>query len=254
MIGDDGKVIDTIPASVRRGINHVYWSMRAKPPHVPPAAQIAFNSTQGALMPIGTYTVRMTKGDKKFEEKLQTHIDRRATYTAADRKAQYDATLRVRDLFGEMSDLVFKINAVRAQADADAAKAKGNDALHAQLTKLSGDADEIRRKIVATKEGGAITGEQRLREYADELYGDISSYDGKPTDYQLARIDALKRETDEVAEGFEKFEKNDLAKANDALKSANQTEIKVPEKAPDDDASGGGDRDSGEHRRPFERD
>ncbi len=97
-------------------------------------------------MPIGTYTVRMTKGDKKFEEKLETHLDRRATYTAADRKAQYEAALRVRDLFGEMSDLVFKINAVRAQADADAAKVKGNDALHAQLTKLSGDADEIRRK------------------------------------------------------------------------------------------------------------
>jgi photosystem II stability/assembly factor-like uncharacterized protein len=254
VVGDDGKVIDTIPASVRRGINHVYWSMRGKPPHVPPAAQIAFNSTQGALMPIGTYTVRMTKGESKFDEKLETHLDRRATYTAADRKLQYDATLRVRDLFGEMSDLVFKINAIRAQADADAAKATGNDALHTQLTKLSGDADEIRRKIVATKEGGAITGEQRLREYTDELYGDIGSYDGKPTDYQIARIDALKRETDEVAASFETFEKNDLAKANAALKSANQAEIKVPEKAPDDDSAGGGDRDSGEHRRPFERD
>ncbi len=108
---------------------------------------------------------------------------------------------------------------------------------------------------MATKEGGAITGEQRLREYTDELYGDIQfAYDGKPTDYQLARIDALKRETDEVAEeSFETFEKNDLAKANGALKSANQAEINVPDKAPDDD-SNGGDRDSGEHRRPFERD
>ncbi len=131
---------------------------------------------------------------------------------------------------------------------------KGNDALHAQLVKLSGDADEIRRKIVATKEGGAITGEQRLREYTDELYGDISSYDGKPTDYQLARIDALKRETDEVAASFDTFEKNDLAKANDALKSAKQTAITVPAKAPDEDAGGGGERESGEHRRPFERD
>jgi hypothetical protein len=161
--------------------------------------------------------------------------------------------LRVRDLFGEMSDLVFKINAIRTQADADAAKA-GNDALRTQLTKLSGDADAIRREIVATKEGGAITGEQRLREYTDELYGDISSFDGKPTDYQIARIDALKRETDEVAERFETFEKNDLAKANDALKSANQTAINVPEKAPDEDSSGGGEHENGERRRPFERD
>src|SRR5262249_55538970 len=128
------------------------------------------------------------------------------------------------------------------------------DALHTQLSKLSGDADEIRRKIVATKEGGAITGEQRLREYTDELYGDISAYDGKPTDYQLARIDALKRETDEVAASFDAFEKDNLAKANAALKAANQAQIKVPERAPDDDASGGGDHENGERRRPFERD
>ncbi len=31
-----GKLIDTLPASKRRGINRVTWSMRVKPPRVPP--------------------------------------------------------------------------------------------------------------------------------------------------------------------------------------------------------------------------
>jgi hypothetical protein len=31
-----------------------------------------------------------------------------------------------------------------------------------------------------TTEGGAITGEERLREHTDQLYGAILSYEGKP--------------------------------------------------------------------------
>ncbi len=227
-----GNVLDTIPASVRRGINHVYWSMQAKPPRVPPAAQVAFNSTQGPRVPPGEYTVRMTKGKEVYTTKIDVGLDRRATYSAADRQAQYDAAMRVCDLFGQMSDLTYKINAVRAQADAAGAKLGENDAMRKQLAALSLKADDIRKKIVATKEGGAITGEERLREHMDQLYGAIMSYDGKPSDYQLVRIDTLKRELNDVAEQFANFEKTDLAKANDALKVRQLKVIAVPAAAP----------------------
>src|SRR5579885_1812573 len=249
-----GNLVDTIPASVRRGINHVYWSMRAKPPRVPPAAQVAFNSTQGPLVPPGTYTVRMTKGKDVYQTRLEVGLDRRAAYTAADREAQYAALLRVRDLFGEMSDLVHKINAVRTQADATAAKLGEHDALRQELAELSGQADAIRRKIVATKEGGAITGEERLREYADQLYGAIASYGGRPGEYQLARIDVLKRETDDVAGEFARFEQTDLAKANAALKAAGRDAIQVPAGAPPDAAGAGAHQNGEAFRLPFERD
>ena len=249
-----GDVVDTIPASVRRGINHVYWSMRAKPPRVPSAAQIAFNSTQGPRVPPGTYTVHMTKGKDSYETKIDVGLDRRATFSAADRQAQYAAALRVRDVFGEMSDLVYRINAVRAQADAAAAKSPEGDALRKQLAALSSSADGIRRKIVATKEGGAITGEERLREHTDQLYGAIMSYDGRPTDYQLARTDALKRELGDVQKQFADFQGGDLAKANAALKAKGQPAIEVPAGDPSQangNAKGG---DKREARAPWERD
>ncbi|MHB8679349.1 MAG: VPS10 domain-containing protein [Rudaea sp.] len=234
-----GAVIDSLPANVRRGINLVYWPMRAKPPRVPPAAQVAFNSTQGPRVPPGTYTVRMTKGDATFETKIQVGLDRRANYTAADRQAQYDAALRVSALFGRMSDLVFQLNAVRMQADADAAKLGAKDALRQQLAQLGDKADDIRKKIVATKQGGAITGEERLREHADALYGAIMSYDGKPADYQLARIDSLTRELDDVAKQFADLQKNDLAKTNAALGKAGLKAIMVPAAAANAESGGG---------------
>ncbi|HEY6942109.1 WD40/YVTN/BNR-like repeat-containing protein [Dokdonella sp.] len=255
VLDDKGTVIDTIPASVRRGINRVTWQMRAKPPRVPPAAQVAFNATQGPRVPPGTYTVRMTKGKDVYETKIDVGLDRRASFGVADRRAQYDAAMRVRSMFGDMSDLVFKINAVRTQADAAAAKLPQGDAKRKQLAKLSDDADTIRKKIVATKEGGAITGEERLREHMDTLYGAIMSYDGKPSDYQLARIEALQRELGDVADAFAKLQGGELMQVNGVLRGASLPEIAVPAGAPQQEAGGGSH--GGEHEdvhAPWERD
>jgi photosystem II stability/assembly factor-like uncharacterized protein len=253
VLDEKGTVLDTIPASVRRGINHVSWSMRARPPQVPPAAQVAFNATQGPRVPPGTYTVRMTKGDSVLETPVVVGLDRRVTFSATDRQAQFDAAMRVRGLFDRMSALVARINAVRAQAEAGVAAAGAASALGKQLATLGEGADTLRREIVATKEGGAITGEERLREHTDTLYGAIMSYDGRPTDYQLQRIDALERELGDVERDFERFRTGNLAKANDALRAAGQKAIALPPASanPPAKASSG---EADEPHAPWERD
>ena len=50
----NGNVVDEIPASKRRGLNRVIWSMRTKPPLVPPAASLAGSSTHGERFLPGT--------------------------------------------------------------------------------------------------------------------------------------------------------------------------------------------------------
>ena len=56
------------------------------------------------------------------------------------------------------------------------------DALRKKITDFDGKVDAVRKQIVATTEGGAITGEERLREHTDQLYGAILSYEGKPAE------------------------------------------------------------------------
>ena len=191
--------------------------------------------------------------DNSKLDAVVVRLDRRATYSAADRQAQYNAAQRVSALFGRMSDLVYQLSAVRMQVDANAAKLGEKDALRQQLAQLGDKADEIRKKIVATKQGGAITGEERLREHADTLYGAIMSYDGKPADYQLARIDTLTRELDDVARQFSDLQKNELAKANAALQSAKHAPIMVPPGAPADKSGGSAEAAKAYFSR-FERD
>jgi hypothetical protein len=250
----DGKLVDTLPASEHRGLNRVEWNMQVKPPRVPRAAQLAFNGTQGPRVLPGTYTVRLTKGDKTYETKLAIGLDKHATFSEADRKAQFDAAMKVHAMFGEMTDLVFKINAVREGAKARAGKLGENDALHKQLDAVAEKADVIRKKVVATKEGGAITGEQRLREYTDDLYGAIMSYEGKPGDYLIERTEALHHELKDVEDEFAAFEKSDVAKLNDALKAKQMNAIDVPGAAPADSGGRAGDKKKERFENPFERD
>ncbi|MGN6314130.1 MAG: VPS10 domain-containing protein [Rhodanobacteraceae bacterium] len=253
----DGKLIDTIPGNVRRGINRVSWDMRVQPPRVPPAAQVAFNSAQGPRVVPGVYTVKLVKGDKTYEEKLNIGLDPRDPFTLADRKAQFAAAMKVSDLFGRMTDLDFRIMAVRDGAKARAAQVQNDPALAKQLNALADKADTIRKQIVATKEGGAITGEEREREYLDDVYGAIANYEGAPTDYQLARVDAIAREMGDTAKEFDALRNNDLAKANAALKAKGMPEITVPAGAPTDEAggtSGGGAMRERDRDAMFERD
>ena len=102
------------------------------------------------------------------------------------------------------------------------------DPLRQTIADFDEKVDAVRKQIVATTEGGAITGEERLREHTDQLYGAILSYEGKPADYQIARIDVLRRELDDVTKEFQQLVANDLPKLNDALKAKSQPAIVPP--------------------------
>jgi photosystem II stability/assembly factor-like uncharacterized protein len=197
-----GKVIDTLPASKRRGINRVEWAMTVKPPRTPQGATLAGAATYGPRVLPGRYTVRLTKNGQVYEAPLEIGLDPRATYTRDDRKAQFDAAMRVHGLFERMADLSDRIVGLREQAKAKAAALADGDRTKAQLAALIERLEGVRRQIVATKEGGAITGEERLREHMDALYAAIVNWEGRPGPYHLERADALEKELGEVEADF----------------------------------------------------
>jgi hypothetical protein len=169
----------------------------------------------------------MTKGDNVYEEKLKVVLDPRATYTVDDRKAQFDLVNKLSGEFSHMSYGVSAIAGVRDSAKADAAKLPDKDPLRAKLQHLSDESDKLRSKIVATKEGGAITGEERIREHLGELYGDVNGYEGRPTDYQTARADSLAHELDDVIKDFRKLTDAELPAINADLKKKKMEAISV---------------------------
>jgi len=217
VLDPDGKVVATVPTGKRRGLNRVDWAMRLSAPRVAPAATAAFDAAIGPRVLPGEYTVRMTKDGAVYTSKLDIVSDPRAKYGADDRKAQFDLAVKLSSTLGDMTFAVERMNDVSAALEQRARKLASGDDLARRLRAMSGSVDELRRKIVATKEGGMITGEERLREYLTGLYGDVNGYEGKPSRAELERSDALARELADVVGEFDHWAQAELGPVNALL-------------------------------------
>ena len=58
-----------------------------------------------------------------------------------------------------------------------------------------------------------------MREYLGDLYGDVSEFEGRPTEEQLARADVIDRQLDEVVAAFNKYAASQLPGINSKLKA-----------------------------------
>jgi len=259
VIGPDGKSLAVIPSSKRRGLSRAGWSMRLKPPKVPPAASASFFASLGPRVLPGTYTVRMTKDKQVYETKLEVLPDPRSKYTPEDRKAQWDLAMKLYNQLGDMTYDVEKINGVRLALEERAARLGADDPLAKRLRSAAGQVDELRKKIVATKEGGMITGEERLREHMAELYGFVALSEGRPTEAQVQRTDALAHELSDVVRNFDAWTAKELPGINAALTGKSFPPILILtrpdwEKAGEQGGGSGGGQASLEENRPWERD
>ena len=216
-----GKVVGTVPSTKRRGLSRVTWAMRLPPPRVPPAASAAFSAAYGPRVLPGGYTVKMTKDNKVYTMPLQLVQDPRETYTIADRRAQFALANRIASMLSDMSFAVERMNGVRSDLEDRASKLPAGDALAQRLRNASAAADTLRKKIVATKEGGMITGEERLRENLTDLYGNVIFYDGRPSQMELDRTGAIGRELSDIVVAFDAWSAKDLAALNAELGAKN---------------------------------
>lgn len=227
VLDDNGKVLDTIPSSKRRGLSRVTWSMRLKPPKVPTAATAAFGAGSGPRVLPGTYTVRMTKDKNVYTTKLTVIPDSRSKHTLDDRKQQFALGMKLYDQLWDMTFDVDRINDCRQKLDERAGKLAADDPVAKRLRDASDKADEFRKKIVATKEGGMITGEERLREYLVDLYSNVVGYEGRPSQTQMDRTETLRHQLSDVTNDFNAWANRELADLNPQLAQKNQDQIKL---------------------------
>ncbi|HYM61877.1 MAG TPA: sialidase [Thermoanaerobaculia bacterium] len=213
-----GKLVETIPSSKRLGLSRVSWSMRLPPPPVPRAATLAQAGTAGPRILPGVYTVRMTKDGEVFTTKLEVLADPRWNATPEDRRAQFELSKRLCAIFADMTFAVDRINGVRDALMKQVTALPSRDKKRFRLEKAADELDAMRKRIVATKEGGMLTGEIRLREQLDELYGNVVFYEGPPTQTEVERTDAIARELADVMKDFDAWTAKTLPALNAAVK------------------------------------
>ncbi len=228
-----GKLVSTVPGSKRRGLNRVEWSMRMKAPKVPPAAALVpnFFSFVGPRVMEGTYTVKMIKGKDTYTTELKLVPDPRSRHTREDRALQFETAMKLYGMLGELTYAVDTIADARDQSRERAAKLAAGDSTRGLVENFAKLLEGIRSKLVATREGGGITGEEKIREQMGTLYGSVNGYEGRPTQSQIRRMTALGKEFDSLVAEFDALTKKELPAANAALEAKKINPIRIMTRA-----------------------
>lgn len=200
ILDDSGEVLATLPGGKRPGVNRAVWSGRRKGPTVPPAASLVpqMFSFLGPQVAEGTYRVRITQGPKTHEHSVTLVQDPRSHDTAADRQLQDKLVLELYDMLYWLTFHVDVLVDVQSQVAARADALEEDDGLKVALRALAADLESFRKKIVATRKGGFLAGEEQLREKLGWLYGSVNGFEGRPTDSQIEYAEVLRGELDAV--------------------------------------------------------
>jgi archaellum component FlaC len=221
----EGKLMTTLPAGKRKGINRVQWFMRQKPPKVPPSPNLAGPALFGPMVPEGVYTVKLIKDKETFTGQVKVIADPKSVHSVADRALQQQTVRKLYDMQERLAFIDDQVTDTRDKAKDRAKKLEGDSAAK-ELEAFADKLDALHKTLVATKEG-AITGEEQLRERIVELYGWASQYGGRPTQSLLDRVPVLEREIDSKNAEFEAIIGKDLAGVNAKLAGKKLDPIKV---------------------------
>ena len=197
-----------------------------KGPKLPSAANLVPNQYAfvGPRAAAGAYTVKLTKNKDSFTTTIQLVADPRSTHTAEDRAEQVKLVNR---LYARLGDLTYTVEGIQALRDSAGVRAKslGKDALATKLTAFADRLEAFRGTLVAAKEGGRLTWEEKLRETLGDLYGKVNGYDGRPTNGQIAQADVLEGELKKGETDFAAVLSKELPALNGGLRAKKLQEL-----------------------------
>jgi len=190
-----GKLVQSIPGSKRKGINKVYWNLRMKPPKVASGGtKLDFGGFVAPMVLPGDYTVKLIVGDKEFIQPLKTvHDDKNKDFSLADRQLQYKTAIQLYKMHEELAAIVDDINEKQKMIKDNLDKVKDSSTKRLMI-EYNSELEEQRSQLLATKQKSIFADEQKLREKITDVYGAVSGQEAPPSNLQRQRADALQKE------------------------------------------------------------
>ncbi|HEX6898408.1 MAG TPA: glycosyl hydrolase [Thermoanaerobaculia bacterium] len=225
-----GKLISSLPAGKRRGINRVQWPMRLAPPKLPPANSLVVGSMFTMLGPRvlpGAYTVKLTQGEKTYSTQVELVPDPRATHSEEDRRLQHETAMALYAMLGRLTYVAETVESLETAASQRAESLPKGDRLRRQLESLRGELGTFRATLVATGPGGWLSGDEQLRENMAKLYGSVNGYDGRPSKSQLDQMKFLGGELEKAEARLEELQSGGVAAANRELEKRKLEPLKA---------------------------
>jgi len=182
-------------ATSRAGMNRFVWNLRAEDAVGFDGLIMWAAGTQGPMIPPGTYTVRVTAGDKSETQTFVVKRDPRTNSTQADLDEQYAFLKRIQATSNEANNAVRTVRNVKVQLTDRKAKAGARGAQLARLAQtLEGQISAAEEEIYQVRNRAGqdpLNYPIKLNNQIAALAGVVASTEAKPTKQSYEVFDLL---------------------------------------------------------------
>jgi len=221
----NGKRVADLSPGKAKGINVVNWNYRLKLPRVAKGKTFSFGGFTAPRLPEGDYTVKLTKGQEVFETKLQLVADPNSLHSAEDRRIQYESTMKLYNMSEQLAYMVDQIDVMR---DTSIARLTANPGLKKTIDPFVAKLDKLKETLVITKGDNYVgAAEPQLREKLANLYSEVASYYGRPSNAQTESMKVLEGKFKEAHAALDGLKSKPFADLNARLVKAKLSEIKL---------------------------
>lgn len=208
------ELIISLPGEKRPGINRVEWPMRLKAPKLPAATALA-PAFIGPRVPEGEYRIELVKGKETLSGTVELVADPRTQHSAEDRKIQQELALRLYGMLGDLTYISESVTSLADKAKEHAETLDGRDAK--RLNAFAETVNKFNSTLVSTSKAGWLSGDEQLREKISNVYGTVNTYDGRPTDTQMAQTEAYQQQLVDAEAQAQSLMEKELPKVNRIL-------------------------------------
>jgi photosystem II stability/assembly factor-like uncharacterized protein len=212
---DQNALVQSIPATVRKGINKVTWNLRGTPPKVAEGSTKMDGAGFTAPMVLpGLYTVKLIVNDKTYTSTVNCIHDKdNKDLTADDRKLVYEKSIQLQKLYENVNKTIDSISSFQRRLKVDTSAFSKNK--NAKI--FYDDLQKVKAELMATKKTSIFADEERVREKVSNLYGIFCGIEAKPNTNQMEAIEELQSEYDTQADNFSKTITKHLAKVPELM-------------------------------------
>jgi len=192
---ESGKLIKTVPATKRKGINKVYWDLRMAAPKIASGGSKAdFAALVAPMVLPGPYTIKLKLGNAEYTQAIKlVHDSTNRHFTLKDRQVQYATAMELYHLHERLAGTVDDISGNQKILADNMGKVKGARA-RKLLEEYNGKLEALRGSLLATRQKSIFADEQRLRERISDVYLAVCTQEAPPSNLQLERVAVLKQE------------------------------------------------------------
>jgi len=186
ILDKDNKLVQTLPGTIIKGINKVYWNLRETPPKV--AAGSTKIDVAGFIAPMvlpGTYTINLNVSDKVYTLKVNCIHDETNKYLdPSQRKLIYEKSHELLTVYNSLNNTLDSIILIQNQLKKDTIALTKNKKLKARFDELQ----KIKSELTASKQKSIFADEEKIREEISKLYAVFCGMESAPNSTQLEAI------------------------------------------------------------------